>query len=89
MGHQWWGHQVWNDNDYHYWFVESFSEMSAAMYLYAAQDSNPKKASKAYMDKVNSWKADAFEANKDVSVQDIWRATTSMTRGSMGASGTS
>ncbi len=52
--HQWFGGQVSTINEFHYWFVETFAELSAAFYAQSQKDDNALHSMVAY------WRNSAF-----------------------------
>jgi hypothetical protein len=73
VGHEWWGHVISNANMRNYWFIETFTEYSSALFVEAVNSDggqNPEKGYKAYLEKVNYWRDAVLENDLVVSVQD-------------------
>jgi hypothetical protein len=73
VGHEWWGHVISNANMRNYWFIETFTEYSSALFVEAVNSDggkDPEKGYKAYLDKVNYWRDAVLENDLVVSVQD-------------------
>ena len=70
VGHQWFGNMITNANRRNYWFVESLSEYSAALYIEAVNTKEgTDKGWKAYLDHVEDWRHVILDSDIFGSVQ--------------------
>jgi hypothetical protein len=63
-GHQWWGSLIGNANNRNYWFIESLTEYSAALFVENVR------GRKAYEEKVADWRRNIMRFELLSSVQD-------------------
>jgi len=64
VGHQWFGNMITNANRRNYWFVESLSEYSSALYVEAVNTKEgTDKGWKAYIDHVDGWRHNILDSN--------------------------
>jgi hypothetical protein len=63
-GHQWWGSSIGNQNGRNYWFIESITEYSCALYVENVR------GWKAYLDKVSEWRRRILQFESLTSVQN-------------------
>lgn len=63
-GHQWWGSLIGNANNRNYWFIESLTEYSAALFVENVR------GRKAYDEKVQDWRRGLLQYEMLTSIQD-------------------
>jgi aminopeptidase N len=63
-GHQWWGSLIGNANNRNYWFIESLTEYSAALFVENVR------GRKAYEEKVADWRRNILRFEQLSSVQE-------------------